>query len=1094
MKKTFLLLTVLISLISFVFADGDGGNNGNAGSGAESEVTKITIINARETNYQKDEETGNDLILLEGSVKLSVEKGNSVSEISADKITYDRSTEMLYASGNVIIDTKGAGSSGGETTSADSLLLNTSTLEGVFDGGKVMQTQSDALNLPSGSTLIVFSDAFGKSKNNTIAFKNSSLTFCDDENPHWHIDATRTWLLPGGEFAFFNALLYVGPVPVMYFPAFYYPKDELVFNPVFSYKKREGYSVQTTTYLHGRKGLEQQSGSGSYDEDDKISSDALYSFMKPTTLKEQKLEGLILHNLDEDYTGSTSEYLKVLADWYSNLGFFTGIDGKFSPSSKYVTDLSFFLNLGFSKTLFSNNGQYYPFSSTGKTYKDSSTFLGMTLPFRYGADIELTLSNPFYLSLSLPIYSDPYFVSDFKTDRKESMDWISFLLDGEDDSQSDNNEISSFSWSLSSSYSPDLPDIVRPYINNAHISLNSSVNISSKSAQELSYNGNNNVDYEWRYNTPLRSFYYPSYIKPAQISGNISGELFSWPLKKNNKTVKTDFPIELNKPDELKTKSELESETESEKNNQKIAEKTEEKAQNKDDDKSFEFYFPELENKTANKRNISGLSYNLGYSLKSDLSSQISYGASNLKKPEDFDWSNIQSYMYTFSYPLSLSSSLKYGDDFFSMDNRLSYSPVIQKHPYISKDQTIGGYTGADADNLILADYKAEKQDLFCYNTISLKPLTFIDMFKNTRISWTSNLKLLRRDFTGTVAAPAWTTEFIDFTDDKSVTENSLSLELASSQMDNKFSQNFVFSYVMPPLLNQFNFRLNLKFPFVSTNFETGFYETKINENSDETKWVKKPFTQGLTVSLFDSSLNFYESYTHNIEKNRPENFNISASWNGLRMSYSMSNTYGYDFNKQTGWTRRAEEEFLPYGLSLSYNLPRKTYNPWSDKISISPTLSTSVVADLVRPTNSYFLFSPGISIDITDFLRLSFSATSKNSVLYWYFHNNEGDLYSDWGGFPGNIVKDLIDSFRFDSNKIREGSGFKLKSLNLDLEHDLHDWKFNMSFKVEPRVITENGTRRYDFNPYFTIGIVWKPMDSLKTEIIDEYGQWEFK
>ena len=32
-------------------------------------------------------------------------------------------------------------------------------------------------------------------------------------------------LLPGGEFAFLNALLYVGPVPVMYFPAFYYPKD-----------------------------------------------------------------------------------------------------------------------------------------------------------------------------------------------------------------------------------------------------------------------------------------------------------------------------------------------------------------------------------------------------------------------------------------------------------------------------------------------------------------------------------------------------------------------------------------------------------------------------------------------------------------------------------------------------------------------------------------------------------------------------------------------------------------------------------------------------------------------------------------------------
>ena len=54
----------------------------------------------------------------------------------------------------------------------------------------------------------------------------------NEDDPHWHIDATRTWLLPGGELAMFNALLYVGYVPVLYLPAFYYPKDELVFNPV----------------------------------------------------------------------------------------------------------------------------------------------------------------------------------------------------------------------------------------------------------------------------------------------------------------------------------------------------------------------------------------------------------------------------------------------------------------------------------------------------------------------------------------------------------------------------------------------------------------------------------------------------------------------------------------------------------------------------------------------------------------------------------------------------------------------------------------------------------------------------------------------
>ena len=110
---------------------------------------------------------------------------------------------------------------------------------------------------------------------------------------------------------------------------------------------------------------------------------------------------------------------------------------------------------------------------------------------------------------------------------------------------------------------------------------------------------------------------------------------------------------------------------------------------------------------------------------------------------------------------------------------------------------------------------------------------------------------------------------------------------------------------------------------------------------------------------------------------------------------------------------------------------------------------------------------------------------------MYWYFNNQSGDLYSDWGGFPGNIIKDLIDSFRFDNQAIREGSGFKLKSLNMTLSHDLHDWTFNFTLKIEPRVIQENGSKVYDFSPYVTIGVVWNPMQSIKTSIVDKYGEW---
>ena len=112
MKKFFLCVSLVFLTMLPLFSEDE-----------EMEVTTITITNARETSYKKAEESGNDTILLEGSVELTVTKGSSTSEIKADRITYDRKTEMLYAEGNVHIVTKSS-SSGGEETTASSLLLS----------------------------------------------------------------------------------------------------------------------------------------------------------------------------------------------------------------------------------------------------------------------------------------------------------------------------------------------------------------------------------------------------------------------------------------------------------------------------------------------------------------------------------------------------------------------------------------------------------------------------------------------------------------------------------------------------------------------------------------------------------------------------------------------------------------------------------------------------------------------------------------------------------------------------------------------------------------------------------------------------------
>lgn len=1082
---------------------------------AEEEITTITILNARQTSYKKAEDTGNDTILLEGSVILSVQKGNSTTEIKADKITYDRKTEMLFAEGNVAIETKGSGSSGGETTTADSLLMNTSTLEGVFDGGRVVQTQSDALNLPSGSTLIVFADLFGKGSGNVISFKNSSLTFCDEKDPHWHIDATRTWLLPGGEFAFFNALLYVGVVPVMYFPAFYYPKDELVFNPVFSYRKREGYSIQTTTYLYGRKPLDNSSNSTSSSSSSDNTSQsaeslkAIYNFVRPSTLKEQKLEGIVLHNLEDDYTGNTTQYVKLLADYYSNLGYMIGVDANFQPSKTYLTKLNVGADFGFSNTIFKINGSYYPFSDYGNKFSDSSTFLGITLPFRYKANLNIELSKPISFSLSLPIYSDPYFSYDFLTNRSETMDWISYFLDNSKNSSNSNDEtqteISSFEWRMSTRLSPTIPSVLNPYISSFSFDMNSTVNISSISASltELSNGGTNDDELrKWQTYTPSRRFYYPSLVTPANINLSLSGTIFSWPISRSSRTQKKSLPnysITLNKPNELKTQKELEKEAELKLKEESIdddedldEDENSEEPEEKDEENLFIYNTPNIEYSLDAERERNEIFvYSLKYSIAANITTQMAYASNTLKKSEDFDWSNIRSYMYTVKVPTSIKSSFGYGGNLISIDNSISYSPVFQKHPFVSMETENGGYTEKEYQTLVLADYNAENQDIFNTNTFTIRPLSSISFLSESNVSWNSNIKLYRRKFNGTIEEPSWEDHTVDWSDSDCITVNSLSATFSVKEFDDKLKQALTFTMIMPPLLKEYKASLNLTFPYVTGSFSTGLQETTKELVPSEEKWKKSPLQQSLSVSLFDSKLKINESFSFNMEDNHPENMSVSTSWQGLNLQYSMSYTTGYTFNN--GWIPKGTDnkEFLPYSLSFSYTTPSKTFYKWFNRISIAPSLSTSIVADLLRSTNSYFTFSPAITFRINEFLDITFSSTSRNSVLYWYFH--EG-LYDEWGGFPGNMFKDLIDSFRFDNNSKREGSGFKLKSLNMTVTHSLHDWKFNMSLKIEPRLVTENNKKFYDFSPYLTIGIVWNPMESMKTSIVDEYGEWKLE
>ena len=203
-----------------------------------------------------------------------------------------------------------------------------------------------------------------------------------------------------------------------------------------------------------------------------------------------------------------------------------------------------------------------------------------------------------------------------------------------------------------------------------------------------------------------------------------------------------------------------------------------------------------------------------------------------------------------------------------------------------------------------------------------------------------------------------------------------------------------------------------------------------------------------------------------------------------------MSYTNPFVFSTTDGtWQIVKEKEFLPYELRLNYSSSIEKITSSSGKISLAPTLSTEFRINLVQITSSYFSFSPGIVFEINDVLKFSFSSESRNDVIFRYVQD-----YVDMGiEIPGekNVFVDLFDSFAFWDEKLRYASGFKLKKLKMTLSHDLHDWTLNSSFTLEPRLIKTSKPYKYDYSPYFTLSVSWKPMSSMKTTVEDKYGEF---
>lgn len=1039
----------------------------------EAKTTVVRINYARHTEYEKNESSGNEIIVLTGNVSMTVEKEKTTLDIEAASVRYDRKTSMLFAQGDVVLKSSGTGNK--QDATANSMLLNTDTLEGILDNSRIVRYGESDTSIPSGSTLVASSKILGTGPSNTMAFKHATISFCDDDNPHWKIRATKAWMLPGGEFAFLNALLYVGPVPILYLPAFYYPKDELIFNPVIGIDARKGYFLQTTTYLWGRKPLSAYTAGTDANDDS-------FNFSRPSTLKEQVREGVILHNLDIDYTGETKDYLKLTGDYYSRLGGMLGLDGNFTPQSdSFIPTISGFVDIAFSNTIF-----YYPdeeqFSRYGismdgiKRYQDYSSFLGFNAPFRYGGNLKITGKKRINYTLSLPVYSDPYFMVDYGS-RNEYMNWIDFLTKSRSDeindemkvTDDDSRFISSFNWDAKVFYTfPEISKFDSYYITNARVDLASSVLFKSWKRTDTEFQ---EQPLSWKLYSPERQIFYPSLVTPIKFSANAEGSLFKYPVaeKESNKEQEASEEDVLGPEEENGKKPEL---TEEE-----VGKNTKDPFSSDDLPLLGDILLPAL-------AEFKGFEYSLDYSLKPQYVKQDSYSTSMLfTENTEFDRKKVFSSYYELDVPIEVKNKLSYRSRFLSFTNTLAFDPHYQKHPDLT------GYTDESSrDSVLNSDYGAKKFDINDGNIISFRPFMYDSVLYDTGIDWTSKIKVLRTKYTGDAKHPDWDYIPMDLTDDKSFIEHTLTGYVVAKESD-KTSQKFTASTSLPPRAGEKDFMIDLTFPHVDFNFSSGVERIEPDEDDEdaEVEFKDKPLKQALTVSFF-KTLKFTESFNFNMEENHYDSLKLAMSWCGFQAAYTMQYAYGYDFIPPKGWTADEEKEFQPYSFTLSYSSPTKKFRYWRKRISWAPSLQTSFVYNMIKPTESYFTFIPAMTFKINQFLYLTFSSESQNSVVFRYFedHTKYGDIISG----EKNPFTDLANSFAFWDTSLRQASGFKVKNFKITFAHNLHDWTLAACYIFKPKLTTDSNNKSvYSYDPYFSFIINWRPMSGLRTQVIDEYG-----
>jgi hypothetical protein len=1033
-------------------------------AGAGEDTRKIiTIESARSTQYFKLEVVDEDYARLTGEVRVSLKDGDATHRISAWEILFNRTRNILTATGGVEYvkvqdDTV-------ETFRGDSITVNLDNWSSVFLNGvseRSVQNESTSFRF-SGNVI---------SRNNQEVTVLSKASIGNAKNPEaiWSLEASRVWLLPGSDFAIFNAVLKVGEIPILYIPFFYYPADEVVFHPVIGYRSREGNFVQTTTYILGRPKASSSSES------------SLTRILGNSADMEKKHEGLFLRSTGKKSKDPNTTSLKAMLDYYTNLGTYLGAELN-TPKFGILNPVDLSFGIGFTRTLVQTSTGYTPFAPDydGSSDWNKSNLFSSEVPFRYRFRMSNSLDGKYgNLSLNFPYYSDPWVDRDF-TKRSESMDWVNMIQQGAalDEEQAAETQLGDYQWQLSGSLNPSVSQLA-PYISSASLSSFTSTmafkQIQSQASMQYPAT-------DPRGKEPNTVFFAPDRFTIYNISGSISGTPLTIGAdglnRRNASASGTETPVE----DPLKKIGVPRSPWE--KTDTGTAQSGESPDKLVPPVLSQNFTFP----------SPGTPQFSIDYRVSPTSSSELQFRTDNWKEYSDINWNDVTSILSTVGGDASTTFNLNHLAGLYSNAFTLSGNTAWRQYAYLNEDAFPVTTPGA-ANPLSEARKQQYSQSFFssAYGyTHTLRPLYRNDTWGQSNLQYILRGRIARSRFipTSTGDKPEWEIEYGGW-DNEKIDTHQLSTNLVASIMDK--NQNLTFTADMPPRETAFSGNATFRAWIIETNAHM-----RVRRPEVENRWRYEPFyaTQTINFGSIGSLSNYMVLDT---ELKEVTTLTSTLRLWGLGAQYSAFHTEGYEFSgsRQDWVLSSAAKSLQPKDFTLTYAGNFAKSELWNKRLKFSINLNSRLFIDLQRYTSSSFSQSLGFTLGINGFVDLSLSATSENAEVYRYMQDIPAfELPIIYPG-ERDILKDLADSFRFDDDDLRRSSAFKLKNFRLTANHHLGDWNAILDVIMAPYLApaSSSGQLQYQLNTEFAFLVQWVPISEIKSDIKYEKktDQWLIK